>query len=108
MIVGSASIVLWAISPIVVIALVAVASFAVSLADSLGAFGSNIPSPNFPEIDSADAANTVDVELQAAQRRADQRRSVLAGGGEDINVGFATVLGPQNTQPQTPPATFLG
>ncbi len=91
-----------------IIAIAAVASTALSLADSLGAFGTGLPSPNFPEIDSADAANVVDVELQAAQRRADQRRSVLAGGGEDINVGFATVLGPQNTQPQTPPATFLG
>ncbi len=89
----------------------AAASFATNLAGSLGAFGDGVPgSGDFPSIDPSDAATAADVELQAAQRRGDQRRSVLAGStqNDELGIGFPTVLGADPTATPQQNTTLLG
>jgi hypothetical protein len=105
----------WALTPAVTLGLLvtaAVGGFALDLAGSLGAFGGpgDDEFPQFPEIDAAEAQSIADVELQAAQRRGDQRRSILAGGlgDDDPIVGFPTVLGANVAQPPQQDATLLG
>ena len=100
--VNSATALVW------VVAIGIIASVGVEIATAAGAFGTDLPDQQFPELDSGAAEGAVDIELQAAQRRANQRRSVLAGGGEDIDVGFATVLGSQEAAPSSAEPTLLG
>jgi len=83
-----------------------VASVALQAASAFGAFETE---PYDPESIAPDTQSAADVELQAAQRRADQRRTVLAGQNEAIpNVGFSTVLGAQPTAAPPRPPSVLG